>query len=258
MDGLTRRVQVQLDLTASVPGVASLKLDLAIGEPPQKSASTAVGQPSARVRTAQTRLRLTAEVGGVGALAGIKVRLPLYLDLAYGEARLASIDCAAGGEPRAVVAARSGVAELWIGNVNDSAFTDFSGKPSVTLASLVSAPLVRIDGQAHVDVGSTSETMLEFDNADVANGTIKRTSTQNPAESLVTSLLADADLKVRLLGLGIAAPGAVTKALADTLAPVLKPIDALLTDLLATLGVHLGEADVRVHGIRCGGGALAG
>jgi hypothetical protein len=44
----------------------------------------------------------------------------------------------------------------------------------------------------------------------------------------------------------------------DLLGIVARPLDATLHGVLTTLGLHLGEADVRVHGIHCGGGVLAG
>lgn len=249
--------QVEIDLAASVPGLLGLTLGVAIGEPPQYSSSLAVGQGGSVIRTAQTRLNLVAEVGGTGVLSGVKVRLPIYLDLAYGEARLASTSCSAGGAATATIAARSGIAEAWVGEVS-SRYDDFEYKPSVYRARIVDTPLIKVLGFAHLDVGSMSETMLTFDSSDVADGTIKRTSTSNIAESAVTSLLKDLRLDVQVLGLGLALPTAITGAVADTLAPVAKPIDAVVFTLLETLGVHLGEADVRVHGIGCGAGVLAG
>lgn len=250
--------QVQVDLTAEVPGLLSLKLDIGIGEPPQRSAWAAVGQPSSQVRTAQTRLRLVAEVGGTGLLNNITVRLPLYLDLAYGEARLKSVTCSDNGEPTANIAARSGIAEAWIGEVTDYGLTRFTSRPSVAKATLVDAALFRVKALAHLDVGSMNETTLTFDQQDVRDRTIKRTETSSLAESIVTSLLKDVQLEAQVLGLSLTAPTAITGAVTSTLQPFAKPIDNVVFTLLNTLGVHLGEADVKVHGMRCGTAVLAG
>jgi uncharacterized membrane protein len=56
----------------------------------------------------------------------------------------------------------------------------------------------------------------------------------------------------------LALPGTISAAVADTLGSVAEPLDAVAHTLLTTLGVHVGEADIRVHGMHCGNGALAG
>src|SRR5690606_29292873 len=75
--------QVSLNLGAGVPGLASLKLDLAIGEPPQGGGWFAIGPTGTIVRTAQTRLRMEAKLLGGPVLLGAGVTLPLWLDLAH-------------------------------------------------------------------------------------------------------------------------------------------------------------------------------
>ncbi len=250
--------QLQIDVAASVPNLLSLTMDLAVGEVPQQSALIAVGRTGKFVRTAQTRMKLTARVGGSGLLAGINLRLPLYLDLAYGEARMAAVDCQQGPTPSATVAARSGIARVWIGEVGYFPFENFDYAPSVSSARIIDTLLVDVDGQAFADAGNTSETLLTFDQSDVDNATVKRTSTNNLTESLVTSLLSNLQLQVQVLGLSLNTPDAIENAVSNTLAGVAEPLDEVLYSLLTTLGVNLGEADIRVHGIRCGSGVLAG
>ena len=46
-------------------------------------------------------------------------------------------------------------------------------------------------------------------------------------------------------GGGLASPALITKALANTLGAVAPAIDSTLYGLLSTLGVRLGEADIR-------------
>lgn len=250
--------QVSLDVGANIPGLLSLKLDVAIGEPPQNSSWAAVGEVGSIVRTAQTRLKLTAEVGGSGLLSAARIRLPIYLDLAYAEGRLDEIKCSGDNKQEATIAARPGIADVWIGEVNANQFKNFTSKPSVTKANIVDLPLIKVHGKAHVEAGNTSETDLTFTQADVDAGTIKRTDTSTIVESVVSSLLTELDLEVQILGIGIGLPGAIKSLVANTLATIAKPLDAVVYDLLSTLGVHVGEADVRVHGIRCGSGVLTG
>lgn len=250
--------QVKLDLGAQVPGLLSLTLDLAIGEMPRHSAMIAVGARATKVRTAQTRLRLVAEVGGGGLLANVRLRLPLLVDLAYGEASLASVACPHAGTSRATVVARPGIAEAWIGELGGGDLSDFGNTPRLSPARIVDAPLVKVTGKAHVAAGNTAGTRLSFSRRDVDRGTVKRTGTTSVAGSLVSSLLSDLDLDVRLLSLGLTLPGPVADTVGDLLGNVARPLDATLHGVLTTLGLHLGEADIRVHGIHCGGGVLAG
>jgi uncharacterized membrane protein len=252
--------QVALDLGTAIPGLLSLKADLVIGERPQESGWVKVGAPGATVRTAQTRLRIVAEVGGTGLLAGVRVRLPIYLDLAYAQARLVSITCQDGdaASPVAVIAAMPGVADAWIGEVSAASFPNVDAPATVTNANIVDTALIKVRGQANVNIGDISETRMEFTRSDVDEAVIKRASTSALAQSLVTRLLANLTLDVQVAGLNLGLPGAVKTLVASLLAPVAAPLDAVVFSLLKTLGVSIGEADVRVHGIRCNGAALAG
>src|SRR5690606_33050409 len=48
--------QVALDVGATLPGLATVKVNLAIGEPPVETPSHRLGAPGSAVRSAQTRL----------------------------------------------------------------------------------------------------------------------------------------------------------------------------------------------------------
>ncbi len=74
----------------------------------------------------------------------------------------------------------------------------------------------------------------------------------------MTSLLGNLSLNVQIGGLGLGLPGTVSQLVMSILRPIAAPLDQVIHSLLTTLGVHLGEADVRVHGIRCGTAVLAG
>lgn len=252
--------QVSIDLGTTIPGLLSLKIDLAIGEPPQNASWVGVGEPNAIVRTAQTRLRLVAEVGGSGLLAGARVKLPVFLDIAYAEARLDEITCANGDPETAEVkiGARPGIADLYIGEVTDAAFGNFSTKPSVAKANIVDVPLIKVRGKAHLEVGNMSEEMMTFDMEDVRQGTAKTTGTSDYTQSLVASLLGETNLEVSVGNLAIGLPALIGPLVKALLVPVAPVLDGVLHSLLTALGVHLGEADVRVHGIRCGTAVLAG
>lgn len=252
--------QVSLNLGASIPGLANVRVDLAIGEPPQGSTWVTVGETGATVHTAQTRLRIVAELAPGIILPGIAVRIPLYTEVAYAEARLDEVSC--GAEPAsdatATIAARPGIAELWLGEVSNESLDDFSRRPRVRDAELVRLPLLRVAGRAHAAATNTHETEMSFDWADVEAGTAKSTYTRDSFTTLFASLLGDLDLDITALGLNLGLPGQVGPALRSALTGLTPALDGLVTGLLSALGVTLGEADVRMHGIRCDGSVLVG
>lgn len=179
---------------------------------------------------------------------------------ATGGRRRTRIDrrCTGANEGNVDVAVEPGVADVWIADVTPSALANFEGELATAPATIVNAPLIKVKGQAHVDVGSNSETTLSFTQDDIDEGIVKRAGSSGLTQSIVSSLIADLKLNVNVLGLGLGLPGAVTAAVGATLAPVAAPLDGVIDTLLKTLGVSVGEADVRVHGVRCGAGILAG
>ncbi|MBY5839544.1 hypothetical protein J3P71_14000 [Rhizobium leguminosarum] len=249
-----QKKQVAANLNASVPGLATVKLTLAIGEMPKGAASNGIGAIGSAVRTAQVRLALEVSVLGANSLAGLKVRVPLYLEVAHAEARLASITCLGGGARNASVGVEvvPGVAELSLGDVDPKAFVNFDSSPRVTRATLIDALLLSVSGMAHVNLSNLSKSKLTFQPTDIAAKTIKNVSTKDTLTSALQSLMKETDIQVGVLGLGVGlSKTAVQGAVADTLSGLTKPLDELLFNLLTLLGIKIGEADVRVTDVRC-------
>lgn len=249
------RSQAQAQLSLSVPGLSAASLSMFIGEPAQSSGYLGIGQNDVLVRTAQVRLRMVLSIGGTGLLSGTTVRLPIYVEVAPAQARLASLSCAAGqGGGLATIAARPGLLKLAIGEVADASFTA-AGAPApsaATIASVLGA--VRITGSSSVALAEPSEVPLAFTSADIPAGTIRTASTTRPAQSLATSLINGLDLDVTLFGLsalnGLLRP-AYEAAARATLLPLAPLVDGLLAAALDVAGVGLGEADIRLHGLDC-------
>jgi uncharacterized membrane protein len=252
--------QVTVNLTSVVPGLLSLKLDLAIGEPSQKSSWVALGPVGATVRTAQTRLRLVAEVGGSGPLSGVRVRLPLYIELAHAEARLRSLACAGTQAPDAVIEARPSVVMAWIGEVAPGGLSSFSTDISVSAGKIIQAPLIAVRGVGYVEMGNAATSDLRFTRMDVDERVVKTAEVRDYLSSLTAHLLKNADLQVDILGLGIGlgSISSIKLQVFSLLAPVTVALDSLLVPLLEVMGVHLGEVDVQVNGMRCGSAVLSG
>ncbi len=252
--------QVALNLGAAVPGILSATLDLAIGEPPQHSPWFAMGEVGTIVRTAQTRLLLKVQVGGPGGLLGNVVDLPIYIELAYAEAKLANISCA-GRNPattKVAILAQPGVAELRIADIDAPSLARFDRSPVLGKATLVKVPLVvTVTGSALVTITNNAPSRLDFTRADIDGGVVKTVSTRDLTQTLTASLLRNLDLTVKLAGLDLGGlSGTLKTALLLTLTNVTPAVDQLVMGVLDTLGIRVGEADVRVHGANCGRAAL--
>lgn len=256
--------QISLDTGLTIPGLLGVTADLAIGEPPQNSPWFAIGEAGTIVRTAQTRLRVVASVGGPGGLLGTSIRLPVYVELAYAEAKLKGISCPSGRveSARVSVAAQPGVAEIWVGEIDPAGLRNFATKPVVQPAKIVQMPIVKITGSAHVYMGNLHPTTLSFTKSEIDARTVKSVSSRNLTQSLTASLLDDLDLKVKLdlgllnLGLVVPSEGVLTNTVSSILGAVTAPVDTLLYNLLSALGVRVGEADIRVNGVSCGRSVL--
>ncbi|NUS21993.1 MAG: hypothetical protein HOQ25_19760 [Mesorhizobium sp.] len=266
--------QVAVNLGATIPGLVSTTLAVAIGEPMQNSAWLAVGEAGTVVRTAQTRIKLNASVtlgnsnlgGGINLLA---VNLPLNVEVAYAEAKLTDISCPTGPSSIKVsIAAQPGVVAAHLANSSASGFADFTKPQSFSDAEiadvslkllLINLNLLQINGQSAFAATNMTPTTLTYNATDIANKTIKTASTKNLTQSLTTSLVNNLSLSVNALGLGIdvtALLGAVKPAVTTLLNGVTAPVDDLVYNVLGALGVHVGEADVRVTGASCGRSVL--
>ena len=248
-----RQNQARIDLAATLPGLVSATVDIAIGEPPQSSPWFTVGETGAVVRTAQTRGLITVEIGGPGGLLGTSIKLPVYAEVAFAEAKLTDISCRAGKPDslRVGIAARPGVAELRIAEPAAGSLADFRNAPAFAPARIVQAPLLTVSGQALVSLSNVSPTNLTFTSQDIAGRTVKTVSTRDFTQSLTQSLLGNLQLDMKLLGLGLSLPSNLKPTLTALLGAVTPSLDTLLYNVLSALGVRLGEADVRVNDATC-------
>ncbi|MBI1622039.1 pilus assembly protein TadG-related protein [Aquamicrobium zhengzhouense] len=255
-----RGKQVALDLGAQT-GLLSAVVSLAIGEPPQHSGWLTVGEAGSLVRTAQTRLAITVEIGtprDLLSLLGARIRLPLYLEAAYGEARLKSITCDGGFNNRKVeIEARPGIVNLYLAEVDRSKLGGFANPMARSPARLIDLPLVSITGQAQAEMSNTKFTSMTFTKADMKPPVARTVNTRDYLSSLTGSLFSSLSLSARLeLGLlGIpllTLPPNTLGKLTGAIQNVATPIDDLLYRLLSVLGVSLGEAEIKVYDANCG------
>lgn len=247
--------QVALDLGAAVPGVAGLKAWLAIGEPPNNAPwMTITSSRDVIVRTAQTRLYLEARIGGAGLLQAAEIKLPLFVEAASGEARLKAMACASG---EATLDVRPGLGTLAIGEIDTDRLSDFKTPLAASTATIAKAPLFSVTGKASVSLGGQTWQPVRFSQSDIRNGVVRTVSTHDLARATVASLLGDLVLKPTVGGLNLGlVDTTLTSAVSALLTPLAAPLDAVLDTLTGLVGVRLGEADVRMNGLRCRDAAL--
>jgi uncharacterized membrane protein len=249
--------QIQVGLNVNLPPIATASLQLAIGERPVGTPFVAVGATGASVHTAQTRLLLTVQLLGSGQAS--LVNLPVYIELASGTAQLSSIQCTPGDVTTSTVTlgVTPAVIDAWIGNVSNVDFTNFSQAPNPGPATLLNVSgLATVSGKAHATITNLSATPVAFSYADILQSTKKTTSTVDYLSSLLANLIGGVQLQVNVLGLGLGLPSNLSQTVAQILASATSPLDQLLSQLLQTLGVGLGQADTWVSGVHCGTAVL--
>lgn len=248
--------QIKLDLGAAVPGLADVDVWLAVGEPMNNAPyMTVTNDKSVIVRTAQARLYIDAKLLGSGLLGGLaQVHLPVLVELASGEARLKDIDC---GQKTTTLEVKPSIGALKIGDIDLDALDDFKRPLTLTATKLVQAPLFNVTGKSDVALGGMSWQPVTFTQAEITSRTVKTVKTNDALAAATSSLLANLDLDVSLIGLQLGlGEAAILSALKPVLAAATPPLDGLITQLTGLLGLGFGEADVRANGLRCGVAAL--
>lgn len=244
---------VPMDLRLNVPGLASTRLMLVMGEGQARSPLLSVTSGKEVVlRTAQTRIYLESSVASI--LSGIAtVRIPLYVELAAAEARLAAINCTRGSSGEGVkLAVTPSIGSAALGDVDVQALTNFSSPANPRAAVLAQTLLgVKVTGYANVGLGGAQAQQVHFTPTEIDAQQVKRVTTQDLTQGVASSLASRVQIQVSLLGitLGTSPLSPAIGAVLGTAAPL---IDGVLNAVMATLGVQLGTADVRVHQLRCG------
>jgi len=249
--------QVETNLALNIPGIAGVNLKVAIGERPRGTSWIAVGTTGASVHTAQTRVLLTIQLVGTGAISVIK--LPIYIEIASATARLERIQCSFPSPSGTTVgvSATPAVLDGWIGAVSNSEFTNFTSAPNPPPAKLVDIPLVlKVTGLAHATITNLTPASLTFTHADITQQAKKTVNTTDYLTSLVSQLLGNLTLEASLLGIGLGLPSAITQTVSQILTAATPAIDQVLATTLGALGIGVGQAHIWVTGVRCDGAVL--
>lgn len=255
--------QLQLDLAAGVPGLADVDVYLGVGERPANSAwITVTSDKTVIIRTAQTRLYLETKLlnsGGLLGGAGVSVvKLPLLVEVASGQAKLGSLNCAANRASRTVdLSVKPSVGQLAIAEINTAKIGDFTHDLVLSPAQLINIGILKVSAEAQTQLGGATWKTAAFTQAEIDAATIKTVATDDIAQASLSTLLGGLDIDVTLLGILKLLPvGPYVSAVGALIAPAAAPLDGVVNTLTNLLGVRLGEADVRVNGLRCGEAAL--
>ena len=249
--------QISTDLGATVPGLTSTKLWIAIGERPANSPWLRVtAAHDVEVRTAQTRVYLDVQVAPQLGLASLRV--PIYVELAAASAKLKEISCAGGANTATVkLTVTPSLGEAAIADVDPTALGNFQAAPTLNRVTMLNTPLANVSGFADVKLGGADPQDVFFSASDIANHTVKQVSTNDLLQGVASSLISGIDLKVNVLGLGLGV-GTLTALVGQVLSLAAAPLDGVLGQVTSLLGVHVGQADVWVNGVRCGTPVLVG
>jgi uncharacterized membrane protein len=236
-----------IELNAKVDAPVTATVRLAVGEREQKSPwLTVTRDGNTVVRTAQVRLHVdvtTANLAGLG-----RVHLPVYAEVASGKAALTAIDCQTDSF---TVTARSGLASVALGEITSARLSDFSRDAELSPAAVLDTSALKVRAAARINVGDSGDMRLKFTRADINGLKAQTIGSESILGATLTSLVANAQLDIQLLGLGLPIPG-LPATLRDILGEVAKPLDAVLESVLKLVGAGIGEADVRAAGLECG------
>jgi uncharacterized membrane protein len=252
--------QVAVGLGGSIPGVAALSVDLFVGQPAQRGKWLAIGANGSVVRSTQLRLRVDAQVLGGLVLQSALIKLPLWLDIAQSEARLSAATCPDSTHPSgtAELEVIPGVARIAVGKATNAQMRNFGAPLPLTPVNILDALLLKITAAAQVTIAQNQPITVDFSSSDIADARIKTARTTTVVSSLTQSLINGLVLDISVLGFGLSPVSVIDAAVKAVLAPLVSPLDLVVNTVLTALGVRLGEADVRVYGVRCTNPVLVG
>lgn len=244
--------QIQSDIDLGIAGIGRTRLWLQIGERPANSPWLSIGQAGrAVVRSAQTRLWIDIALLNAPLSLG-SVRVPVYVELAEAEARLASIACVGGpGNSAVSLDVTPSLGRAAIADLDPMLLGNFQQAMALRPARMVTLPLATLTGFADIKLGGMQAQRVTFSRAEIDGDVVKSVATNDIAAGIASSLLRNVDIRANVLGIGLSG-GLLTTTLGNTLTVAAPALDLVVGQVGALAGVHLGQADVRVDGVRCG------
>ncbi|BEP37344.1 TadG family pilus assembly protein [Variovorax sp. V59] len=276
---------VKLGTAIDLGALAKADVQLVVVEPPSIAIGPAgkdgQGNWRTQAHSAAVRMRLdvtlvdTNEIPGLSWLVKVTLlRLPIYIEVAQGNARLSNIQCANDrADCRVAIEAKPGLASICIASVSDTLMlnttvpVDCKAMPSVKISEIALIggllPILQVNAKIPVqaEIPDTNYQTLTF-NGVIGDGDDIQTVNSNAVGSVLSNTLGNFTAATKwdltLVALGILPLGlgdVLSPLLAfvlSILAPLFSLLDAIIVPLLNLLGVQLGYADVRLLSLLCG------
>jgi uncharacterized membrane protein len=252
---------VDLGLGISVPGLISSTGQVGVVEPP----SIGIGGIGTTAYTAQVRLYTRLQAGTPGVLS---VDLPLAIDVVDGQGTIRDMCTVkdSNGNDTATIDVTASILKVCVGYIDPTMIFSTQGSCSANLKDqqlvnvLGALKLVSLNTHFSIDAltSSGSTTLSKGQTATVGDNNLQiGTTVSNLLQTVLTTLVA----KIQILGSNILGIllfpllGPLLDALGTLLTPILNTLGAALATLLANLlGLHLGQVDVNLLDLNCGGG----
>lgn len=217
----------------AIPNVTSA--NLAIGAPMK----FAVGPVGTTVHTAQIRVAviLNATISVPLVLPSTGISVPVYIEGAQGTATASSIPCQENN--LAELTGTAGTVTARFATVSDGDLVDFSSSPTPGSAqvSLAGYDLITISGSTTVaGAGPTAMTFSQV-------GQTQRISGTDPGSTLLSDLNSSLSVTPSI--------PLVTPLIATTATMLVQSLGTVLLPALQALGVHLGNLDMVLSGVKC-------
>ena len=273
----------KLDTGIDLGALAKVDVQLVVVEPPSiaigQAGKDSKGKWKTQAHSAAIRLFLdarvldTSKIPLVGLLTDIKlIHLPLYVEVAPGQAWLTEIQC---NNPRkdsqVSIASQPGVVSVCIADEMDTQMTNLETPPNcsapatISKVSVLTIPILEV--KATVPLPATvplqNSVPMHFDGVIGNEDDIQR-STSNGVGSVLSTAVGGVtnglSLKACLLSI-FCLPTTELKSLLATLntaviTPLLGLLDLVIQPLLGLLGVQLGYSDVHHQSLTCGDSKL--
>jgi len=270
---------VNLGTGVNLGALATVDTKLVVVEPPSIAIGPAGKDSSGKWRTqshsAAVRLFLdakvldTSKIPLVGLLTNIQLlHLPLYIEVAPGQAWLTDIQCKnPRKDSQVTIASQPGLANVCIADGMDTQMTNTVTPPNcsdpatISKVSLLGIPLLEVKATTPLPstVSLQNAVPMHFDGVIGNEDDIQR-STSNAIGSVLSTavrgLTSGLSLKA-CTALFFCLPTTELKSLLNTLntaviAPLLGLLDTVIQPLLGLLGVQLGYSDVHHQSLTCG------
>lgn len=274
---------VKLDTAIDLGALAQAKVQLVILEQPSIAIGPAGKDSQGNWRTqahsASVRLFLDTKIldtSGIPGLSGLLsvslLRLPIYIEVAPGDARLSSIQCAVQKEDcRVQIEARPGLGTVCIAEVssammlNKTTPVNCTTLPSATITeiSALGIPVLQVQAKVPVQaaIPDTAYQTLTYNGVSGDSDDVQTTNS-NAVGSVLSGALGNFSsaskwtLTPVILGILPLPVGSILSPLLSYVLSILSPLfsslDAIVVPLLNLLGVQLGYADVHLLSVRCG------